>query len=110
MRTRGFAFLPKKFGGWGRERLVAGGVAFHAAEKSGAEAKADEAANWKSCITLRPEDVTPAARDALAALLADTEEVLATFGLPLISVDAPPLLGYAPVSYTHLTLPTKRIV
>jgi hypothetical protein len=53
LRSRGFAFLPERYGKFGKEHMLERGLTFHAAEKQGAEAEADEAANWKSCMTLR---------------------------------------------------------
>ena len=58
-RKRGYAFLPSRFGKFGKSTLSTAGVRFHAAEKKGNEAKKDETANWQSCFRLTNAQITP---------------------------------------------------
>jgi hypothetical protein len=76
LRARGFAFLPQRYGSFGKEHLQKGGLTFHAAEKQGVEAEIDEAANWKSCMTLRDVDIDLQVHNALEALLPSVRHVV----------------------------------
>ena len=68
-RRRGYAFLPACYGRYGKDVLTKAGVHFHAAEKSGYQAKKDEVANWKSCVRLNEAEVTPHHLEALQAII-----------------------------------------
>ena len=66
-----------------------------------------------------PSSITAAKTDSLAALLHRAADIVATDAASVDAIaEAATALGYSndaasnarPVSYTHLTLPTKRIV
>lgn len=69
-RKRGYAFLPSRFGKFGKGPLTAAGVRFHAAEKRGSEARKDEEANWNSCFRLTNTQVTSRHEEALREVIA----------------------------------------
>jgi hypothetical protein len=75
-RKRGYAFLPSKFGNFGKNALCAAGVHFHAAEKSSYQAKKDEDANWHSCARLSINDVTEEHMAVLSSIIAAVREAV----------------------------------
>ena len=68
-RKRGYAFLPSRFGKFGKTTLTAAGVRFHAAEKRGFDAKKDEGANWQSCFRLSNAQVSSQHEEALQSVV-----------------------------------------
>lgn len=68
-RKRGYAFLPSRFGKFGKSTLSSAGVRFHAAEKKGNDAKKDENANWHSCFRLSNAQITPEHENGLRAVV-----------------------------------------
>lgn len=75
-RKRGYAFLPSRFGKFGKNTLSAAGVRFHAAEKRGNEAKKDETANWQSCFRLSNAQITQQHESGLRAVVAAVAAVV----------------------------------
>jgi hypothetical protein len=86
-RKRGYAFLPSRFGKFGKSTLSAAGVRFHAAEKKGNEAKKDEAANWNSCFRLGSAQVTAEHEAALQAVVAAVSAVVPAQYKPCVTLD-----------------------
>jgi hypothetical protein len=86
-RKRGYAFLPSRFGSFGKSTLSAAGVRFHAAEKRGNEAKKDETANWNSCFRLKNSQVTSEHEGALRAVVDAVAAVVPAKYKPCITLD-----------------------
>ena len=86
-RKRGYAFLPAKYGNFGKIALCNAGVHFHAAEKLYHEAKKDEKANWNSCARLTQEDFTDDHVDVLQTLISTLHDIIPIKYRPCISMD-----------------------
>lgn len=76
-RLRGYAFLPSSMGKFGKTRLAQAGLSFHSAAKHGKDAADDKAANLRSCVRLKEEDVDDEMREALESVARRVESVLA---------------------------------
>ena len=86
-RKRGYAFLPSRFGKFGKNTLLKAGIRFCAAEKRGTDAKRDETANWNSCIRLNSSQITLEHETSLKAVVEAVAKLVPSKYKPCISLN-----------------------